>query len=109
MTMTVIPASPGRGGCKRITAMFMGRDVGRTLLVSAVHLGGNVESMPMDHLVFTRVVPNLDRQRLAFVGTQKRARHLAVVCHGLDGSPRPEFPSDFADVKRYVGLAFVRG
>jgi hypothetical protein len=67
MTMAVIPASPGGTSRERVPAMFVGRDVRRAFLVSAVDIGRYVKPVPVNHLAFPGVVPHVDDHRLALL------------------------------------------
>ena len=108
MPVAVIPAGAGGARRERVAATIMGRHVRCSFFMSAIDFGRDMESVPVNHLAFAGIVPNVDDHRLAFGRAQERPRHLAVVPQRLDGPPGRKVESDFANVKGDIGVGLSR-
>ena len=101
--VSVIPAGSGRARHKRVSLLAMSRNCGRSLIGDAIYVGGNKETVPVHEFRIRGVVLNFYRDRLAFLQTQDRTRHRAVVSDGLNNPARRGFELDWRDAQREIG------
>jgi hypothetical protein len=68
----------------------------------AIDLGRDVQPVPVNDLVVSRAVRNVNRDRLPFFYPIERPRHLPVIGDRANGFFRPQIERDLADAQRHV-------
>src|SRR5579862_6984064 len=99
----VIEAQPGRFWRERDDARPAGGNVWRAFFGGAIHIGRDKLAVPVELLGCVGVVVNFDRDRLAFLEPQERARELAVVGDGGNDAVFGDFDGAGLDAQGVVG------
>src|ERR1700685_4786801 len=98
--VSVVPAGSRRTRHKRVSLLAVGRNGRRSLIADAVHVGGNKEAVPVHEFRIRGVILNFYGDGLAFLQTQDRTRHRAVVSDGLNDPARRGLELDRREAER---------